>query len=322
MFLLDWLRVGVSWILVQWHQLLSSIGMDPASGWTWVLSIVGLVIVIRILLIPLFVKQIKAQRNMQLIQPQMKEIQKKYAGDRERQSQEMMKLYRETGTNPLSSCLPLLLQMPIFFALFNVLNGLSTNTKEGVFNWPEYSDLFVQAQQASIFGAPMYGYFLAADETPNPTSTRIVTAILIVLMVGTSYTTQRQLMLKNMAADNPMAKQQKILLYVFPVMFGVFGINFPVGVLVYWFSTNVWSLCQQFYVIRNNPQPNTPAYEAWEERKKAKEAKKAVKRGEVESVDEALKAAEPKQTPRSQPKKKSRSQRKRGPGSQNPEQRS
>ena len=99
MFILDWLRTGVSWILVQFHQLLS-IFMDPASGWTWALSIVGLVIVIRILLIPLFVKQIKSQRNLQIIQPQMKEIQKKYAGDREKQSQEMMKLYKETGTNP------------------------------------------------------------------------------------------------------------------------------------------------------------------------------------------------------------------------------
>ncbi len=323
MFLLDWLRTAVSWILVQWHQLLSAIGMDPASGWTWAFSIVGLVIVIRILLIPLFVKQIKAQRNMQLIQPQMKEIQKKYAGDRERQSQEMMKLYRETGTNPLSSCLPILLQMPIFFALFSVLQGIATNTKEGVFNWPEYAELFEQARQASILGAPLYGTFLGADEVAadgfDPMATRIVTAVLIALMVATTYTTQRQLMLKNMAADNPMAKQQKILLYVFPIMFGVFGINFPIGVLIYWFSTNVWSMGQQFYVIRNNPQPNTPAYEAWEERKKAKEAKKAVKRGEAESVDEALKATEPKQTPRSQPKKKSRSQRKRGPGSQNPD---
>jgi len=322
-FLLDWLRTAVSWILVQWHQLLSAVGMDPASGWTWAFSIVGLVIVIRILLIPLFVKQIKAQRNMQLIQPQMKEIQKKYAGDRERQSQEMMKLYRETGTNPLSSCLPILLQMPIFFALFSVLQGIATNTKEGVFNWDQYDALFQEAREAAIFGAPLYGTFLSADEVAaggfSPVATRIVTFVLIVLMVGTTYTTQRQLMLKNMAADNPMAKQQKILLYVFPIMFGVFGINFPIGVLIYWFSTNVWSMGQQFYVIRNNPQPNTPAYEAWEERKKSKEAKKAVKRGEAESVEEVLKASEPKQTPRSQPKKKSRSQRKRGPGSQNPD---
>ena len=103
MFIIDWLATGVSWILVQFHALFSALGMNPASGWTWTFSIVGLVVVIRILLIPLFVKQIKAQRNMQSIQPRIKEIQKKYAGDREKQSQEMMKIYRETGTNPLAS---------------------------------------------------------------------------------------------------------------------------------------------------------------------------------------------------------------------------
>ena len=320
MFLLDWLRTGVSWILVQCHQLLSAIGLDPASGWTWALSIVGLVIVIRIVLIPLFVKQIKAQRNMQGIQPQIKEIQKKYSGDRERQSQEMMKLYRETGTNPLSSCLPILLQMPIFFALFSVLQGIATETKEGVFNWDQYDALFQQARDASIFGAPLYGTFLSADEVAvdgfSPVATRVVTFVLIILMVATTYTTQRQLIMKNTASDNPMVRQQKILMYVFPLMFGIFGINFPIGVLIYWFSTNLWSMGQQFYVIRNNPQPNTPAYTAWEGRQKEKGARKAVKRGEAESVEDALKAEEPKQTPRSQPKKKSRSQRKRGPGSQ------
>ena len=118
------------------------------------------------------------------------------------------------------------------------------------------------------------------------------------------------------AKRNDMVRQQKILMYVFPLMFGIFGINFPIGVLIYWFSTNLWSMGQQFYVIRNNPQPNTPAYTAWEGRQKEKGARKAVKRGEAESVEDALKAEEPKQTPRSQPKKKSRSQRKRGPGSQ------
>ena len=129
MFILDWLKNAVSWILVQFHQLFTNVlGMNPDSGWTWAFSIVGLVIVIRIALIPLFVKQIKAQRNLQLIQPQMKEIQKKYAGDKERQSQEMMKLYKETGTNPLSSCLPILLQAPIFFALFSTLQGVASTT--------------------------------------------------------------------------------------------------------------------------------------------------------------------------------------------------
>ncbi len=127
MFIMEWLRDGVSWILVQFHALFGQF-IDPSSGLAWALSIVGLVVVIRILLIPLFVKQIKSQRNLQLIQPQIKEIQKKYAGDREKQSEEMMKLYRETGTNPLASCLPLLLQMPVFFALYSVLSGIATGT--------------------------------------------------------------------------------------------------------------------------------------------------------------------------------------------------
>ena len=119
---ITWLEYAVSWILVQFHAIFA-IPFGESSGWSWALAIVGLVVVIRILLIPLFVKQIKAQRNLQILQPQMKEIQKKYAGDRERQSQEMMKLYKETGTNPLSSCLPIIAQAPIFFALFRVLNG-------------------------------------------------------------------------------------------------------------------------------------------------------------------------------------------------------
>ncbi len=277
MFILDWLRTGVSWVLVQFHQLLSNF-MDASSGWTWALSIVGLVIVMRILLIPLFVKQIKAQRNLQIIQPQMKEIQKKYAGDKERQSQEMMKLYRETGTNPLASCLPILLQAPIFFALFSVLQGIAMLRPEGVFNWEQYAPLLQNAHDASIWGVPLYGTFLNASEVASdgfsPTATRTLASILIVLMSGTTFLTQRQLIVKNTAPGNPMVRQQKILLYVFPVVFAVGGINFPIGVLIYWFTTNLWTMGQQFYVIRNNPQPGTPAFDALEARKTAKATRK------------------------------------------------
>ncbi len=309
MFILEWLRIAVSWILVQFHAVFGNIFGD-SSGLAWSLSIVGLVVVIRIILIPLFVKQIKAQRNLQLIQPQMKEIQKKYAGDREKQSEEMMKLYRETGTNPLASCLPILLQMPIFFALFQVLQGIATETPQGVFKWDQYSDLLEQARDATIFGAPLYGTFVNAAETPDPSATRIVTLILIALMTVTTFLTQRQLLVKNVAADNPMVRQQKIMMYVFPVMFAVFGINFPIGVLIYWFTTNLWSMGQQFYVIRNNPVPNTPAYAAWEERQAAKKAKKAAKRGEIAPVEKAIEPPEPETRKRTQPKKQSRSKRK------------
>ena len=318
MFILDWLKIGVSWILVQFHSLFSALGMNPASGWTWTFSIVGLVIVIRIALIPLFVKQIKSQRNLQLIQPQMKEIQKKYAGDKDKQSQEMMKLYKETGTNPLASCLPILLQAPIFFALFSVLQGVAmypdtpaddpTYVAPGVFSWDQYAGLAESMHDAQIFGVPLYATFMDADQTPSPTATRVLAMIMIIAMTATTFITQRQLIVKNSAPDNPMVKQQKILLYVFPVIFAVSGINFPVGVLIYWFTTNLWSMGQQFWVIRNNPQPGTPAHEAKEARQAAK---LAAKNGPaIESIPAEDSDAASETTPRVQPKKQSRSQRK------------
>ncbi|MFC6239708.1 membrane protein insertase YidC [Longivirga aurantiaca] len=303
---LNWLEYAVSWVLVQFHKVTGLI-FGESSGWAWAFAIVGLVIVIRILLIPLFVRQIKSQRNMQLLQPKIKEIQAKYAGDRERQSQEMMALYKDTGTNPLSSCLPILAQAPIFFALFQVLQGIAMGQAKGVLT-PE---LVEQAQNAELFGVPIYAYFMGADETPNPTATRILTAVLIILMTITTFLTQRQLIVKNSAKDNPMVQQQKILLYVFPVIFAVTGINFPVGVLIYWLTTNLWSMGQQFYVIRNNPQPDTPAYEAWERREAAKRAKK---NGGVDPEAPPPPTVAP-PAPRQQPKKQTRSTRqKKQPG--------
>ena len=304
MFILEWLEIAVSWILVTFHALLSPI-FGAASGAAWGLSIVGLVIVIRILLIPLFVKQIKAQRNLQLIQPQMKEIQKKYAGDRQKQSEEMMKLYRASGTNPLSSCLPILVQAPIFFALFRVLQGMAQDKAVGVLT-PELVD---QGREATIFGVPIYGTFMNADETPNPTATRVVTLIMIILMSLTTFITQRQLIVKNTAADNPIVRQQKLLLYVFPIMFAVGGINFPLGVLIYWLTTNLWSMGQQFWVIRNNPQPGTPAYDAKEKRDAAKRAKKG---GGTSATTTTVvpEVVEPAPPARNQPKRQSRKKRK------------
>ncbi len=294
---LVWLETLVSWVLVSFHSLTSQV-FAPDGGWAWGLAIVLLVILIRILLIPLFVKQIKSQRNLQIIQPQVKEIQKKYAGDRERQSQELMKLYKETGTNPLSSCLPILAQAPIFYALFVVLQGIAMSQPKGVLT----EELVESARNASILGAPIYGTFMNRAETANPTATFWVTLILIMLMTLTSFLTQRQLIVKNTAPDNPMVQQQKILLYVFPVIFAITGINFPVGVLLYWFTTNLWTMGQQFYVIRNNPQPDTPAWDALMARKAAKQAKKNPE--SVTEIEPTPEAKAVRQQPKKKPKKK------------------
>jgi YidC/Oxa1 family membrane protein insertase len=267
----------VSGVIILFHNLLRPIfGAD--SGVTWSLSIVGLVILIRIILIPLFVKQIKSQRALTALQPQMKAIQTKYKDDRQKQSEEMMKLYKEHKTNPLASCFPILAQAPIFFALFTVLNGIAAKTPEGVsapiargYLKGDYLD---SAAQATFFGAKISQSFLGSPDT----TVKIVTVILIFIMSATTFTTQRQLMVKGMpkmdASNNMMLQQQKIMLYLFPVIFAVSGVNFPVGVLIYWSTTNFWTWGQQFYVIKRNPTPGSPAYEELERKRSQKDKDK------------------------------------------------
>ena len=266
----------VSGVIVLFHNLLSPI-LGKDSGVTWSLSIMGLVVVIRIVLIPLFVKQIKSQRALTALQPHMKEIQKKYKDDRQKQSEEMMKLYKEHKTNPLASCFPILAQAPIFFALFTVLNGIAAKTPEGVpapiargFLKGEYLE---SASQAKFFGAKISETFLGSDDL----KVKLVTVFLIFIMSATTFTTQRQLMTKGMpkmdSSNNMMLQQQKIMLYLFPVIFAVSGVNFPVGVLIYWSTTNFWTWGQQFYVIKRNPTPGSPAYEELQKKKAAKDKK-------------------------------------------------
>ena len=257
--ILNPLYYAVSWVIVTFHSAFGLIfGKDGHESIKWSLSIIGLVIVIRIILIPLFVKQIKSQRALTALQPHMKEIQKKHKDDRQKQSEEMMKLYKEHKTNPLASCFPILAQAPIFFALFTVLNGIARNTSHGFLR----GDLLLSAQSAKFFGANLSSTFLSADTNGQ---TKIVTVALIVFMSATTFTTQRQLMVKGMpkmdSSNNMMLQQQKIMLYVFPIIFAVSGVNFPVGVLIYWSTTNLWTFGQQFYVIKRNPTPGSPAYE-------------------------------------------------------------
>jgi YidC/Oxa1 family membrane protein insertase len=318
-----------SFVLLAFHQLFGAL-FGPASGAAWVLSIIGLTLVIRAALIPLFVKQIKSSRNMQLIQPKVRELQKKYGHDRERLAQETMKLYRESGTNPFASCLPILMQMPIFLALFRLIDQAAKNPHQTRGLMTER--LNEQFGDATLLGAQISDTFLGTDSV----TVRILAAVLVVAMTATTFTTQRQLMSKNMPADamsGPYAQQQKMLLYVLPLVFGVGGIAFPIGVLFYWTTSNLWTMGQQFYVIRNNPAPGTPALKAKQERDARKAARRAERHGLTapEQADATTQegssegaggsdgtagSAVPKQG-RQQPKKQSRSQRKkRQPGAQ------
>lgn len=260
---------AVSGVLVGFHWFFSMF-LPADAGVTWALSIVMLTVLIRTLLIPLFVKQINSARNMQLVGPKAKALQEKYGHDRERLGQETMKLYKDEGVNPMASCLPLLLQMPIFLSLFWVLNNAAHGVPMGVF--VDRPELMSSLQNATLLGAKISASFWPIPDTGwGPTQT--LSAILIIAMTGVLFLTQLQLMRKNMppeALTGPMAQQQKMMLYLFPFMYLFFGVNIPIGVLIYWLTSNLWTMGQQYILIHNNPAPNTPAYLDWEERMRAK----------------------------------------------------
>jgi YidC/Oxa1 family membrane protein insertase len=291
-FIMTPLYYVISLVMIGFHELFSAIGLDPEGGASWALSIIGLTLVIRAALIPLFVKQIKSSRNMQLIQPKVKELQKKYGHDRERLAQETMKLYKDAGTNPFASCLPILLQMPIFFALFRLLDNAAHGNPRGILTKAQAGHF----GEAELFGVPISQTFLGAD---GHVGVMVMAALLVVAMTVTTFLTQRQLMSKNMPADalsGPYAQQQKLLLYV----------------LLYWTTSNLWTMGQQFYVIRNNPAPGTPAAKAKEERDRAKAARHGVAPAAVEEA--AAPAEERRPARREQPKRMTREQRKKSGG--------
>lgn len=300
----------VAWIIYGSHWLFTTLGMASGPGTAWVLSIVALVIVIRIVLIPLFFKQIKASRGMQMIQPELQAVQKKYKGktdpaSRENMTRETMELYRKHGTNPFASCMPILLQSPIFFALFRVLNSLkqiSEGTADPI--GPITRDVAGDIESSTLFGAQLSDVFLQTDSWVS----RIVVIALIVAMSVTTFTTQRQLTMKNMppsALEGPMAQTQKLMLYMLPIVFAISGVNFPVGVLIYWTVTNLWSMGQQYYTIKRMPTPGSIAEKQMKERQAAKAAKRAAKSGEV--IEDATPVVEqPKGGQRVQPKRKDR----------------
>ncbi len=299
----------ISAVMLGFHTVFGNVFGD-ASGAAWALSIVGLTIVIRALLIPLFVKQIKSSRNMQLLQPKVKELQKKYGHDRERLAQETMNLYRETKTNPFSSCLPLIVQMPIFIGLFRLIDQAAKNGSG--------RGLLTDTQARELRDATIFGSVKISESFTNAhgnTTVQIFAGILVLAMTATTFLTQRQLMSKNMPADaltGPYAQQQKLLLYVLPVVFAVGGIAFPIGVLLYWTTSNVWTMGQQFYVIRNNPAPNTEAFAAKQHRDEAKRKRKGQPPLEVADagVTDLVDPAEPpRPAQRQQPKKLTREQR-------------
>ncbi len=300
-------------ILVGFHAFWSSIGFNPDDGLTWVLSILGLVLVVRAALIPLFVKQIKSQRKMLELAPHLKKIQEKYKGkrdqfSREAMSRETMELYKKTGTSPFASCLPLVAQMPIFFSLFQVLETAQRNPERGGVGLLSV-DLANSFGQANLFTAPLHATIVNNEGVPLAT---VIGIVMVALMTVTQFFTQLQIMSKNVSKEtmeSPMYRQQKILLYILPLVFIFSGIAFPLGVMFYWVFSNLWTMGQQFIVIRNSPTPGSEAAKARE----ARLAKKAERKRAPLAVEDGGTAAPVVQprvnTQRSQPVGRARSKR-------------
>ncbi|MFT3797870.1 membrane protein insertase YidC [Microbacterium sp.] len=262
-------------ILVFWHWLFTSVGLEADAGLTWVLSIIGLVIVVRSALIPLFVRQIKSQRKMMEIAPELRKVQEKYRGkkdqlSREAMSRETMALYKKHGTTPVSSCLPLLVQMPILLGMFYTLSDVKKHAEAGTGGvGPLNADLTKQFYDAQLFGvAPLHTDMISAINA-GQTATVVILVILVVLMIASQFFTQLQIISKNLSPEAKTGQayqMQKIMLYVLPFAFVFSGVFFPLGVVLYWFTSNIWTMVQQFLVIRNLPTPGSDAAKAREER--------------------------------------------------------
>ena len=243
----------VAWVIMRLHSVLGSI-FGPNSGWAWGLSIVILVMLIRLCLVPLFVKQVHAQRKMAQHAPQLQELRKKYKNDKQRLNEETMKFYKENGVNPLAGCLPMIPQMIVFFSLFSVLRFIADWKPGAPLKYGFTEPVVESAQKTTIFGVHLDDKLLFAHPSPS-LHVAIVILLTVIVSATTTFMTVRQsakrgLMQTNVDPDNPMAQSQKFMQYIVP-FFSLTGLYWQYGLVLYWVTTNLWTLGQQYFMFRN-----------------------------------------------------------------------
>jgi YidC/Oxa1 family membrane protein insertase len=248
---LNYLYEAVGWVFTHIYDVLKP-ALGPTSGWTWFFSIVILVVLMRLIMVPLFIKQMHTTRAMSSLQPQMAALRKKYKNDKQTLNQETMKLYQEAGVNPLMGCLPFVLQLPLFFGLFNVLRAIAAGT-------PKYGlppSMVHAGQHAKILGASIADKVLFTHGLNVPLHAKLVIIGAVVISMATTFLTIRQSMKRGMmpaaTPDNPMASSQKYMTYIMP-FFALTGLYWPFGLVLYWVTTNVWTLGQQWILGRRYP---------------------------------------------------------------------
>ena len=255
--ILSQLVLLLHWILVTINDFLTSLGLGP--NWTWGLAIIGLTIIVRLVLFPLTWKQFKSAQQMQIIQPQIKELQKRYKSDRGKLQQETMKLYQEHRVNPFASCLPLVLQLPVFISLYAAIKGL------GPLSAPIYQPSVKALNDASFLWIPQLGL-------PDPYY------ILLILYV-VSQMISTELMLATQSD-----KTQKMIMRAMPIIFVIFLYRFPAGLFVYWVTTNIWTIGQQLIIRRTMPKPEIMAARAKAKPQKRSRFMEAIMASQGEAV--------------------------------------
>ncbi|MFC4062909.1 membrane protein insertase YidC [Planomonospora corallina] len=253
---LNWLYTAVAQVITWIHQGYSTF-IPKDSGLNWALTIITLTVLMRLLIFPLFLKQMRSSKKMQELAPKVQELRKRYKNDKQRMNQEVMALYQGAGANPLGGCLPILAQFPIFISMFTVLQAMASGQ-------PKFGmspELLADARAAHVFGAPIPAtFFTSSDDIlklgADPVVTKVVLAIFVAISSLTTFLTVRQSVTRSMAQmpDNPMAQQQKILMYISP-LFAIFSLNFPLGLILYWVTTNLWTLGQQHWYYSRHPMP-------------------------------------------------------------------
>ncbi len=206
--------------------------LHASVGLTWAWSIIALTLMVRIVILPLTVKQIRSMQKLQAHAPELKAIQQKYKGDKQRQQEEIMKFYRENKVNPAASCLPILIQIPIFISLFYTLKGFEKNV------FPKYPD----SDLGWLNVVPNI-----TDSISSHWSGWLLLVVYVVSQVSSSYF---------MSAT--MDKNQRYLLMGLPIVFVFFIINFPIGLMLYWTTTNLWTVGQGLVTRRFAPRPKPP----------------------------------------------------------------
>ncbi|WP_099332838.1 membrane protein insertase YidC [Actinomyces minihominis] len=261
--------VAFAWIWVSIYRALTFIGIPEGPGIGWVLSIVILTVLVRFAILPLYIKQTKSMRSMQVLQPEMQKITAKYKGkkdsvSRQRQSEETMALYKKHGASPYASCLPLLVQMPILFALYRVFYSVS-QIMDGTYGYDALGPLNA-ALASDVVDSTVFGVGLSQTLSTTPgIGHKAVFIVLIAFLVGMQFLTMRLSMKKNMAPNpdpnNPMVRSQKTMMYIMPLMFVFTGFIFQMGLLVYMVTTTTFGFFQQVWVNRTMPNPGSPAFE-------------------------------------------------------------